>query len=129
MPDAAAELASSPLLGGGAAGVNAESLMISLVCGEDFEMNKMQSLLETVSRTFGVHERICFGASVDKSMHGRIRVCAMGLSEIRRALARHFSAPRQNPPPPPAKSRRMRRAKPPDSGRAGRRRGMRSPKV
>lgn len=78
--DAAAELASSPLLGGGAAGLNAESLMISLVCGEDFEMNKMQSLLETVSQAFGVRERICFGASVDKSMQGRIRVCAMGLA-------------------------------------------------
>lgn len=78
--EAAAELASSPLLVGGAAGLNAESLMISLVCGEDFEMNKMQSLLETVSQTFGVRERICFGASVDKSMQGRIKVCAMGLA-------------------------------------------------
>lgn len=104
--------------------------MISLVCGEDFEMNKMQSLLETVSRTFGVHERICFGASVDKSMHGRIRVCAMGLSENPAGIGQTFfgaaSKPRRRPP---RRAGECGEPNQPDSGRAGRRRGMRSPKV
>lgn len=95
--DAAAELASSPLLGGDAAGLNAESLMISLVCGEDFEMNKMQSLLETVSRTFGVKERICFGAAVDKSMGGGIKVCAMGLSGAPAGVPRMFPSAAAKP--------------------------------
>ena len=36
-------------------------------------MNKMQALLENVAGTFGVSERICFGAIIDKSMNGGVK--------------------------------------------------------
>lgn len=78
--NAISELASSPLLGGENIKIKAESLMISLVCGDTFEMNKMQALLESAAKTFDVKERICFGAIIDKSFGNKIKVCAMGLS-------------------------------------------------
>lgn len=77
--DAVGELSVSPLINGGNA-VAAESLMLSLVCGESFGMNQMQSLFESAAKTFGVSERICFGAIVDKRLGDKIKVCAMGIS-------------------------------------------------
>ena len=77
--DAVGELSVSPLINGGSA-VAAESLMLSLVCGESFGMNQMQSLFESAAKTFGVSERICFGAIVDKRLGDKIKVCAMGIS-------------------------------------------------
>ena len=71
--NALSELAASPLIEFGNSASCAESLMVSLVCGEDFEMNKMQALLESVAGTFGVSERICFGAIIDKSMNGGVK--------------------------------------------------------
>lgn len=90
---ALSELAASPLIEFGNSASCAESLMVSLVCGEDFEMNKMQALLENVAGTFGVSERICFGAIIDKSMNGGVKICAMGLYDASRALPKKSEAP------------------------------------
>ena len=54
--------------------------MLSLVCGESFGMNQMQSLFESAAKTFGVSEKICFGAIVDKRLGDKIKVCAMGIA-------------------------------------------------
>ena len=55
--DAVGELSVSPLINGGST-IVAESLMLSLVCGESFGMNQMQSLFESAAKTFGVSEKI-----------------------------------------------------------------------
>ena len=93
--NALSELAASPLIEFGNSASCAESLMVSLVCGEDFEMNKMQALLESVAGTFGVSERICFGAIIDKAMNGGVKICAMGLYDASRALPKKAESPKQ----------------------------------
>lgn len=111
--NALSELAASPLIEFGNSASCAESLMVSLVCGEDFEMNKMQALLESVAGTFGVSERICFGAIIDKAMNGGVKICAMGLYDASRALPKKAESPKQIyvassavPSPAPAREER-----------------------
>ena len=114
--NALSELAASPLIEFGNSASCAESLMVSLVCGEDFEMNKMQALLESVAGTFGVSERICFGAIIDKAMNGGVKICAMGLYDASRALPKKAESPKQiyvasSAVPSPAPAREEWRAK------------------
>lgn len=56
-------------------------MIVSLRCGENFEMNKMQMLLELAARKFGMPERMAFGAVNEEKFGGNIEVCAMGLCE------------------------------------------------
>lgn len=72
---AVAELSKSPMLPDGA---KPESLVLSLRCGKNFEMNKMQMLLESVSDAFGRPERMAFGAAAEDAFSDNIEVCAMG---------------------------------------------------
>ncbi len=75
------ELAASPLLGGDASKLDASNIILSLACGEDFEMNKMQYVLEKAGEKLNVKGRIAFCAFADKSLDGKIEICAMGLSK------------------------------------------------
>ena len=75
------ELAASPLLGGDASKLDASNIILSLACGEDFEMNKMQYVLEKAGEKLNVKGRIAFCAFTDKSLEGKIEICAMGLSK------------------------------------------------
>ncbi len=72
---AVAELSKSPMLPDGA---KPESLVLSLRCGKNFEMNKMQMLLESVSDAFGRPERMAFGAAAEDAFSDNIEVCVMG---------------------------------------------------
>lgn len=72
---AVAELSKSPMLPDGA---KPESLVLSLRCGKNFEMNKMQMLLESVSDAFGRPERMAFGAAEEDAFSDNIEVCVMG---------------------------------------------------
>ena len=72
---AVAELSKSPMLPDGA---KSESLVLSLRCGKNFEMNKMQMLLESVSDAFGRPERMAFGAAAEDAFSDNIEVCVMG---------------------------------------------------
>ena len=57
----------------------ATSLIVGLRCGTNFEMNKMQMLLESVSEKFGHPERVAFGAITEDRPDETIEVCTMGL--------------------------------------------------
>lgn len=59
-------------------GAKPESLVLSLRCGKNFEMNKMQMLLESVSDAFGRPERMAFGAAAEDAFSDNIEVCVMG---------------------------------------------------
>lgn len=74
-------LEASPLMESAQGNIMASSLMLSLVCGKDFEMNKMQALLENASARFNVNQRLTFGAIIDESLKDRIKICAMGISD------------------------------------------------
>lgn len=76
--NAVAELLKSPLIPENS---SAKSMIVSLRCGENFEMNKMQMLLELAARKFGMPERMAFGAVNEEKFGGNIEVCAMGLCE------------------------------------------------
>jgi len=77
--EALEELLKSPLL---KPSLKARNVLLSLVCGPSFEMNRMQYLLESASQKFGSPARVAFGAIADESFGDRIEVCAMGISEV-----------------------------------------------
>lgn len=74
--EAAAALEHSPLAPGN---VRATAAIVSLRCGKNFEMNKMQRLLEAVSGKYANPERMAFGAIAEDSFGDNIEVCVMGL--------------------------------------------------
>lgn len=106
--DAVGELSVSPLINGGST-IVAESLMLSLVCGESFGMNQMQSLFESAAKTFGVSEKICFGAIVDKRLGDKIKVCAMGIAAdapVQRKMG-EFAPVKPQPAEPPTPTQNL----------------------
>lgn len=74
--EAAAALERSPLA---PENVRATAAIVSLRCGKNFEMNKMQRLLEAVSEKYANPERMEFGAIAEDSFGDNIEVCVMGL--------------------------------------------------
>ena len=74
--EAAAALERSPLA---PENVRATAAIVSLRCGKNFEMNKMQRLLEAVSEKYANPERMAFGAIAEDSFGDNIEVCVMGL--------------------------------------------------
>lgn len=74
--EAAAALERSPLA---PENVRATAAIVSLRCGKNFEMNKMQRLLEAVSEKYSTPERMAFGAIAEDSFGDNIEVCVMGL--------------------------------------------------
>ncbi len=93
--NAVEDMANSPLLAS-LANRKVDSLLLSITCGENFEMNKMQYILERAARRLGADSqgRIAFAASVNKRYGDKLEICAMGV------YAEGFYDNIQTPPPP-----------------------------
>ncbi len=73
---AVADMLKSPLFKNSERG--AESLLLSLTCGSEFEMNKMQYLLESSAAALKANGRIAFAALSEPAYGDKIEICAMG---------------------------------------------------
>jgi len=79
--DAVDDLLKSPLLPDGFA---ARSMLLGVRCPPNFEMNKMQMLLETASQKFGTPARLAFGVVAEENFDSAIELCALGMCEVKK---------------------------------------------
>jgi len=100
--DAAEKLLQSPLLGGKESLESADSMIITVIGGDDFEIGEMKQSLEIIRHSSGEHTRIITGANTDSAYSGKIFITVIAIAYDQEAVQvpdHTFSTPTPSPIP------------------------------